>query len=54
VSAPGAVNVVLVRGKRVTRPARGTPHVSASVYADHKRLDADRDRLVCELEPRLR
>lgn len=54
VAAPKAVNVVIVNGKKLKRPALGRPHVSASLYASHVRLDADRDRLVCEREPTVR
>jgi len=54
VSATGAVNVVKVKGKTVKRPALGKPHISDAIYAAHARLDADRDKLVCEREPRVR
>jgi len=54
VSATGAVNVVKVKGKKVKRPALGKPHISDAIYAQHARLDTDRDRLVCEREPRVR
>lgn len=54
VMAPGAVNVVKIKGKSVTRPALGTPHVSEEIYSAHTRLDRDRDRLVCEREPKVR
>lgn len=54
VAAPKSVNVVIVKGKKFTRPALGRPFVSASLYSMHSRLDLDRDRLVCEREPRVR
>lgn len=54
VTATGAVNVVKVKGKTVKRPALGNPLVSDAIYATHARLDVDRDRLVCEREPRVR
>lgn len=54
VAAPKAVNVIIVKGKKVRKPALGKPYVSASLYSAHMRLDVDRDRLVCEREPRAR
>ena len=54
VSAPGAVNTVTVKGKRVTRPAMGKPLVSDAIYTANAKLDTDKDRLVCEREPKVR
>lgn len=52
VSAPGAVNTVTVKGRVISKPALGKPYVSQALYTANARLDVDRDRLVCEREPR--
>ena len=54
VSAKGAVNVVVVKGKRITKPALGKPFVSDALYTAHAKLDTDKDRLVCEREPKVK
>ncbi len=54
VAKPGAVNVVVVNGKRVSRPTLGKPFVSKSAYRANRHLDRDRDGLACEREPKRR
>lgn len=54
VSAKGAVNVVVVKGKRIAKPALGKPFVSDALYTAHAKLDSDKDRLVCEREPKVK
>ena len=54
VSASVAINSVSIKGKKVERPGRGTPYVSDGLYAANKKLDKDRDRLVCEREPKVK
>jgi len=54
VAKPGAVNVVVIDGKRVTRPALGKPFVSKAAYRANRHLDRDRDGLACEREPQVR
>lgn len=54
VRLPGAINTVTVRGKKLVRPALGTPLDSAPMYRKNSRLDRDRDGLACEREPGIR